>query len=60
MNYYMENYYLMFDYHQNLSEWDEMIPFERDVYLNILSAKNKEKVRKETEPAPDVAPTFKG
>jgi hypothetical protein len=49
---YIENYYLLFEHHQSLDEWDQMLPYEREVYLNILIAKQEEKLKnaqKDTE-----------
>jgi len=42
----MENYYLMFDHKQEMEYWDNMVPYERDIYLGILIAKKEEDEKK--------------
>lgn len=46
-NYYMQNYYLMFDLHQDMKYWDTMLPFEREVYLSIHMARLEEQRKRE-------------
>lgn len=48
MNYYMLNYRLMFTYQQNPAIWDEMVPFEKEIYLQLLQAEIEEKQRNES------------
>jgi hypothetical protein len=42
-NHYMQNFYLMFDYDQNMDYWDNMIPFEREIYMTILAQRIEER-----------------
>jgi hypothetical protein len=44
-NYMMQNFYLMIDYHQDMNYWDNMLPFEREIYLTLLT----NKIEKENE-----------
>ena len=33
----------MFDYNQNLEYWDNMMPFEREIYMTILAQRIEER-----------------
>ena len=47
MNYYQINFALMQHHNYSLTEIDEMIPWERDIYLTLLK-KHIEKTNEET------------
>jgi hypothetical protein len=44
-NQYMQNFYLLFDYNQDMNYWDNMLPYERDIYLTLLNSRLEEKQR---------------
>lgn len=48
LSYYLENFQLMKHHNYSLRELDEMIPFERDIYLNLLQTYLEER-KKELE-----------
>ena len=37
-NYYLSNFALMEHHHYSLSDLEEMLPFEREVYISLVSA----------------------
>ena len=48
ISYYLENFQLMQHHKYSLRELDDMIPFERDIYLNLLKTYLEER-KKELE-----------
>lgn len=42
-NHYKTNFELMQTHHYQLSDLDNMIPYERDIYVQLLNAKIREK-----------------
>jgi len=48
-NHYMQNYYLMFDYNQDMEYWDNMLPFERDIYLTVHMQRIEEKRQRQEQ-----------
>lgn len=41
-DYYRTNFILMHDYHYSLTEVENMIPWERDIYLGLLAQRVQE------------------
>lgn len=57
MNHYMTNFTLMYDLKKPISEWDNMMPFERQIYLDLIINRMKEenKGRERTSSIPTEA-----
>jgi len=46
-NYYRTNFQLLNNFHYSLSELDEMIPWEREIYITMLLQHLEEKAAKQ-------------
>jgi hypothetical protein len=48
MNYYTMNFTMTFDYNKDLNFFDEIPPFERDIYIDMLIMKMKNKTKEKS------------
>lgn len=42
----MTNFMLMYDFKMNPNEWDQFVPFEKQIYLDLLAKRLEEKNKK--------------
>lgn len=46
INYYMTNFTIMWDLKRNISEWDDFMPFEKQIYLDLMMGRLEEESKK--------------
>ena len=49
MNYFQTNFLMMQHFNYSLTELEEMLPWEREVYLSLLNEHLEEKARQEQQ-----------